>query len=500
MNSSKYPIKNSPFDLKYLRKWPAKTLTTAPEFCSVDLRDGNQSIPVPMNFSQKLRMFNILKNIGFKRIELGYPSSSETEYNFIRHLIEHGLTEDITCAVLVPCIKSHIDIAVQCMDGNKNTIFHLYNSTSPIQRQYVFGKSAQETVDLAVQHVDYLSKKVGPSATLQYSPESFTATEPEFSAQICNAVIESWKGRIIINLPSTVELFSPNIFADYVEYMKNNLIGEYTLSVHPHNDRGTAVASAELAVLAGANIVEGTLFGNGERAGNCDILTLALNYHTSGIDCGLDFSDLDVIEEAYKECTGMTIHSRHPYAGGFYFTSFSGTHQDAINKTVNSNLDKWEIPYLPIDPVDLGRTINIRINAQSGKGGIDYILKTYYNIHLPKELLINFGKYVKSESDKTMLTEMNPDDIIKLLETFVDVNYVISAYQKRCCLNSNTLHVLTTNHNINIEEYIQYSLGQDSNSKALTIMKIDGIYYLCVADSVELSAITCAALSISENC
>jgi 2-isopropylmalate synthase len=487
MNNSQYKNNSIPFTT--IRKWPNNTITVAPKWCSVDLRDGNQSLPVPMNFDKKLKMFNMLKYVGFRQIEIGYPSASKAEFDFIKNITDFGATDGIECKVLVPCINSHIDTAISCLKTNKNNIFHLYNSTSPIQREHVFNKSKKEIIKLAVDSVHYLFDNTDNTTILQYSPESFTATELEFSAEICNAVIDAWQKRnIIINLPSTVEIFTPNIFADYVEYMKNVLPSTVELAIHTHNDRGTAVASAEMAILAGASIVEGTLFGNGERAGNCDIVNMALNIHTSGIDCKLDFSDMNSIEEMFHDCTGMNIHERHPYVGSLYLTAFSGTHQDAINKTIKLSNTKWEIPYLPINPKDIGKDFNIRVNSQSGKGGISFILQHYFNIMLPQEILKNFANYIKnviSANEET--TDLNPEKIINYLRDFIEVGLI----EDSDVSEFNSLNEMINITNINITEYYQYSLGHNSNSDALTIMSIAGSYYMYVDSTVENSAKKC---------
>lgn len=396
------------------RSWPSKRIEKAPVWCSVDLRDGNQALRNPMTPTQKIAFFELLLEIGFKEIEISFPSASKTDFEFTRTLISEGyIPEDVTIQVLTQARKHLIDKTFEAIGDARRCIVHLYNSTSPAQREIVFRKTPMQIIALAVDGVKMIRDKVSEvncDITLEYSPESFSQTEHSFASDICNAVIEAWvpdeKQKIIINLPSTVEVSTANVFADQIEYMSRNIIfsENVILSVHTHNDRGCAVAAAELAQLAGATRVEGTLYGNGERTGNADIITLALNCYAQGIDPGLSFTDLSRIESVYRECTGMAISPRHPYAGELVFTAFSGSHQDAISKGLARYKETggyWNIPYLPIDPQDIGRDYEsvIRINSQSGKGGTAYILKQYYGLHVPKELHPEIGAVIQMTTD-----------------------------------------------------------------------------------------------------
>lgn len=404
------PIKS--IDL-HQRSWPSKRIEKAPVWCSVDLRDGNQALRNPMTPTQKIKFFKMLLEIGFKEIEISFPSASRTDFEFTRTLISEGyIPDDVTIQVLTQARKHLIDKTFQAIGDARRCIVHLYNSTSPAQREIVFRKTPQQIIALAVDGVKMIrgrASEVNCDITLEYSPESFSQTELSFASDICNAVIEAWapdeKQKIIINLPSTVEVSTANVFADQIEYMSRNIPSENViLSVHTHNDRGCAVAAAELAQLAGAHRVEGTLFGNGERTGNADIIALALNCYAQGIDPGLSFTDISKIESVYRECTGLPVSPRHPYAGELVFTAFSGSHQDAISKGLASYKETggyWNIPYLPIDPKDIGRDYEsvIRINSQSGKGGTAYILKQYFGLHIPKELHPEIGAVIQKATD-----------------------------------------------------------------------------------------------------
>src|SRR5436190_1822838 len=399
------------------RQWPSRTLTKAPAWCSVDLRDGNQALAVPMNVSQKLELFQALVKCGFKEIEVGFPSASNTEFTFNRRLIEENRApDDVRLQVLVQAREDLIERTVQSLVGAKRAIIHLYNSTSPAQRRVVFGKSKEEVKAIAVQGAQWIKDRLprlkGAEVMLQYSPESFSATEHEFAKEISEAVMDVWQPtpqhKMILNLPDTVEVAMPNVYADQIEWMCRNIKNRDSLiiSLHTHNDRCTGVAATELGLLAGADRVEGTLFGNGERTGNLDIVTLALNLYMHGIDPRLDFSDLDGIIEVYERCTGMTVPPRQPYAGELVFTAFSGSHQDAIRKGLaewSSNGRKsWDVPYLTIDPADIGREYRevIRVNSQSGKGGVAYLLESEFGIELPKELQREFGPIANNEVDR----------------------------------------------------------------------------------------------------
>lgn len=397
--------------------WTKKTaIEKPPIWCSVDLRDGNQALIIPMSLDEKLEFFQLLCKIGFKEIEVGFPAASETEYEFCRALIERNLIpDDVTIQVLTQSREHIIAKTFQALEGAKKAVVHLYNSTSVAQREQVFRRSKQEIIDIAVTGAklckSYREKAKG-KITFEYSPESFTGTEPEFAAEICNAVLDIWQptaeDKVIINLPVTVENSMPHVYANQVEYMCKNLNGRenVVISLHPHNDRGCAVADSEMGLLAGGDRIEGTLFGNGERTGNVDIVTLALNMFSQGVDPQLDFSNLPEITSVYERVTRMKVSERQPYSGQLVFAAFSGSHQDAIAKgmkyRVEKQTDTWTVPYLPIDPADVGRVYEadvIRINSQSGKGGIGYILETQFKLVLPPKMREQFGYHVKSISD-----------------------------------------------------------------------------------------------------
>lgn len=417
-----YPTMNIPN-----RKWPNNIITKAPIWCSVDLRDGNQALETPMSLEQKIEFFNFLVKIGFKEIEVGFPAASDTEYQFTRALIENNLIpDDVTIQVLTQSREHIIDKTFEALRGVKKAIVHLYNSTSSLQRDVVFKKSKEEVTELAVfgaKLVKQYAQKENPNAYLfEYSPESFTGTEPDYAIEICNAVIDIWQPtedrKVIINLPSTVEMSTPNVYADEIEYVGSHLKyrENIILSLHTHNDRGCAVAASELGIMAGADRIEGTLFGNGERTGNADIVTIGLNMFSQGVDPKLDFSNINEIREIYEQNTKMEISKRHPYAGDLVYTAFSGSHQDAIKKGMDrynkEDINYWEIPYLPIDPMDVGRSYDpiIRINSQSGKGGVSYILERDYGLKLPKAMQQHFSKTITKISDETH-SELSPDMI-----------------------------------------------------------------------------------------
>ncbi len=431
------------------REWPSKRLEKAPIWCSVDLRDGNQALEIPMNLSQKLQFFQFLVDIGFKTIEIGFPAASETEFEFSRYLIDNNLIpDDVAIQVLTQSREHIIERTFEALRGAPQAVVHLYNSTSTLQRDVVFGFGKKECIDLAVSGARMIREHVEKDTSktrwiMEYSPESFSATEPDFAVEICDAVLDIWQptkeNRAIINLPNTVEMASANIFADQVEYYcKNTKWREQTIvSVHTHNDRGTAVAATELGILAGADRVEGTLFGNGERTGNADILTIGMNLFMHGIDPELDFSDIDRIVAVYEECMGLKVPPRHPWAGRLVFTAFSGSHQDAIKKglvKMKGHPDRWEVPYLPIDPKDVGRSYDpiIRINSQSGKGGVSYVLETNFGLYLPKSFQKDFGAICTFVSDSKQ-AELLPSEIFKLFDdTYVNVKipYELRAYRE----------------------------------------------------------------------
>ena len=417
MKTNKY-IPFTPVNLPD-RQWPAKTITKAPVWCSVDLRDGNQALIDPMNLEEKLEMFQMLVDIGIKEIEVGFPSASETEYEILRTLIEGNyIPDDVTVQVLVQSREHLIKKTFEAVKGAKNVIIHFYNSTSTLQRKVVFKKDMDGIIDIAVNGaklIKKLSDELMETSDIhiryEYSPESFSGTEPDYAVEICERVLEELgatpENPVILNLPSTVEGSTPNGYADQIEYFCRHLKGRDSaiISLHPHNDRGTAVAAAELGLLAGADRIEGTLFGNGERTGNVDIVTLALNMYTQDVDCKLDFSDINKIREVYERTTKMKVGPRQPYAGELVFTAFSGSHQDAINKGKaymdETHSDHWEIPYLPIDPADVGREYEpiIRINSQSGKGGAAFVMQEY-GFKMPKAMHPEFGAVVQAACEK----------------------------------------------------------------------------------------------------
>ena len=419
------------------RAWTGKDcIDTAPLWCSVDLRDGNQALVVPMSLEEKLKFFRLLVDIGFKEIEVGFPAASDTEYRFIRTLIEKDMIpEDVTIQVLTQAREHIIRKTFDAVRGARKAIVHLYNSTSPVQRDYVFGKSKEEILQIAVsgaELIERLRQEEDGNIRYEYSPESFTATEPEYALEVCNAVLDVWRpsadNRVIINLPSTVQLSMPHVYASQIEYMSRHLKyrEHVVLSLHPHNDRGTGVADAELGVLAGAQRIEGTLFGNGERTGNVDIITLAMNLYSHGVDCGLDLEKLDHICETYEKCTGMKVEERRPYTGALVFAAFSGSHQDAIAKCIKhmeeSGSGIWEVPYLPIDPADIGRSYDtnvIRINSQSGKGGVEFVLEQHYGLRLPVRMREAMGYAAKEVSD-TLHKELTPEEVFDVFVSWFE--------------------------------------------------------------------------------
>jgi len=420
------------------RQWPGRVITEPPIWCSVDLRDGNQALIEPMNPARKRRMFKTLVDMGFKEIEVGFPAASQTDFDFVRQLIEEDLIpEDVTIQVLTQARDHLIDRTFESIEGSRRAIVHLYNSTSTVQRRVVFNMDRAGIVDIAVKGAerirDLAAQMQGTQIVHQYSPESFTGTELDFAKEICEAVMDVWQptpdNKTIINLPATVEMATPNIYADQIEWIHRNIArrDSMILSLHPHNDRGTGVAAAELGVMAGADRIEGTLFGNGERTGNVDLVTLGLNLFTQGIDPGIDFSDIDGVREVAEYCNQLPVHPRHPYAGDLVYTAFSGSHQDAIKKGMTavkqSNSGQWDVPYLPIDPMDVGRSYEavVRINSQSGKGGIAYILHSEYGLDLPRKLQIAFSQKVQEQTD-TSGKEITAQEIWNLFEQ----NYLAS--------------------------------------------------------------------------
>lgn len=485
VNASRYtrqffPVKNP------TRKWLDKTyIEKPPIWCSVDLRDGNQSLIVPMSLEQKLDFFKLLVELGFKEIEVGFPAASETEYTFLRTLIENDMIpDDVTVQVLTQSREHIIRKTFEALKGCKNAIVHLYNSTSLAQREQVFKKSKEEILKIAVDGAilfENIAKEMGINYRYEYSPESFTGTEPEYALEVCNAVLDVWKPtpdrKAIINLPVTVELSSPHVYADQVEYMCDNLKyrDSVVVSLHPHNDRGCAVADSELGILAGADRIEGTLFGNGERTGNVDIVTLAMNMYAQGIDPQLDFSNMPNIVSVYERNTGMTVYDRQPYAGKLVFAAFSGSHQDAIAKGMqyrtDNNCDTWTVPYLPIDPGDVGRqyeTDVIRINSQSGKGGIGYLLEHQFGYDLPKKMREDVGYTVKSISDHAH-AELSPDEVLRAFtDNYININTPIKLIDYHFFRSESIKVMLTVEMNGETKEVIANGNGRlDAVSNAV---------------------------------
>tara|TARA_Y100001970_G_scaffold290274_1_gene423456 strand:+ start:110005 stop:111687 length:1683 start_codon:yes stop_codon:yes gene_type:complete len=425
-----------PIELKE-RQWPTRMITDTPVWCSVDLRDGNQALIEPMGEGRKLRMFKMLVDIGFKEIEVGFPSASQTDFDFVRKIINENLVpQDVTIQALTQARPELIKRTYESLEGSHRAIVHVYNSTSTLQRRVVFNSNKEGVKRIATDGAkevrDYSERYPDTDWIFEYSPESFTGTELSYAVEVCNAVNEVWEPskdkKTIINLPATVEMSSPNIYADQIEWVCKNIENRENIiiSLHPHNDRGTAVAATELGIMAGADRIEGTLFGNGERTGNVDLVTLALNMFTQGVDPGLDFSDINPIMRETEYCNQLPVHPRHPYAGDLVFTAFSGSHQDAIKKGLkelrNSNQEIWEVPYLPIDPQDVGRNYEavIRINSQSGKGGVAYLLEKDHGLSMPRRLQIEFSQIVQKIADETG-KEISASDIWKIFqETYFD--------------------------------------------------------------------------------
>ncbi|MEC4812928.1 MAG: 2-isopropylmalate synthase [Scytonema sp. PMC 1069.18] len=499
------------------RTWASKTITHPPIWLSTDLRDGNQALIEPMDVTRKLRMFNLLLDIGFKEIEIAFPSASQTDFDFVRYLIEnHLVPDDVTIQVLTPARENLIRRTFESLKGAKQAIVHLYNATSPVFRRVVFGLDRIATINLAVSSAklfnELATEQPSTKWRFQYSPETFTATELDFAKDICDAVIDVWQPTLeckaIVNLPATVEVATPNVFADQVEWMHRNLAqrDRLIISVHPHNDRGCAIAAAELAQMAGAERVEGCLLGNGERTGNVDLITLALNLYTQGIHPGLDFSNINEVARTVEHCNQLPVHPRHPYVGDLVFTAFSGSHQDAIKKgfAVQKPEDIWDIPYLPIDPADLGRAYEsvIRVNSQSGKGGISFLLERDYDILLPRRLQIEFSQIVQKEMDTTG-KEMTSEDLWRLFnEEYLQIDSPLklishSLYEDR---ENGELQVLSAKlqsnekligisgcgngpidafinalgFDIRVHSYEERSLSKGSNASAIAYIEIAG--------------------------
>ena len=461
MDTSKYAIGYYPAPGNHF-KWVHKDhIEKAPQWCSVDLRDGNQSLVIPMSLEEKLEFYHMLLRIGFKEIEVGFPAASETEYEFLRTLIEnHMIPGDVSVQVLTQCREHIIRRTFEACKGAPNAIIHFYNSTSVAQREQVFRKSKKEVKQIAVEGarlVKKLAAEYEGNFRFEYSPESFTGTEPEYALEVCNAVLDVLEpgpdNNVIINLPVTVEMSLPHVYASQIEYMSENLkYREYvTVSLHPHNDRGTGVADTELALLAGADRVEGTLFGNGERTGNVDVITLAMNMYSHGVDPELDFTDMPAICKTYEECTRMHVYERSPYAGSLVFAAFSGSHQDAIAKGMawrkEKNLHQWTVPYLPVDPQDISRTYDadvIRVNSQSGKGGIGYLLEQAYGYILPPKMREHLSYQCKSVSDHDH-RELKAEDVLAIfMDHYLNVNHPLAISSLHFTQNAEGVDAIVT--------------------------------------------------------
>lgn len=502
------------------RTWPDKEITHAPAWVSVDLRDGNQALVEPMNVDEKMEMYELLLKLGFKEIEVGFPAASQIEFDFLRKLVEeHKIPDDVKIQVLSQCRQELIDRTFEAIQGVPNVIFHIYNSTSTLQRDVVFHKNEDEIIQIAVDGTRMVKEglhKYDGNLQLEYSPESFTGTEPEFAVRICNAVLKEWDhatdNKVILNLPATVEMNTPNVYADQIEYCsthfddRDNVI----VSVHPHNDRGTGIACTELALLAGAERVEGTLLGNGERTGNIDILTVAYNMFSQGIDPKLNIENINEIIEVFERCCKMPVDPRHPYAGKLVFTAFSGSHQDAINKGVQAMKERkskiWQVPYLPIDPSDIGREYEpvVRINSQSGKGGVAFVMDQVYGYKLPKKMQREFADVIQYMSEKEG-GEIKPETIMKAFKkeyleikdpfelVYVDIDDSLSDEDTNISLdfkyNGESFHSEASGNgpidalktairqcvpqvDFTVNDYSEHSLGIGSHAKAAAYIEI----------------------------
>ena len=501
------------------REWPNKQIQKAPMWCSVDLRDGNQALIEPMTVEEKVEMFNLLVKLGFKEIEVGFPSASQIEFDFMRELVDRNLIpDDVTVQVLVQCREHLIQRTFEALEGVKRAIVHIYNSTSTLQRDVVFNKGKEEIKQIAIEGTKLVKsfvKDFPGHITLEYSPESFTGTELDYALEICTVVQETWGATkeepIIINLPATVEMTTPNVYADQIEWMHKNFKDRESiiLSIHPHNDRGTGVAATELALLAGADRVEGTLFGNGERTGNLDILTVAYNMFSQGINPELDLTNIVEIQEVYERCCKMEVPMRHPYAGKLVFTAFSGSHQDAINKGVRAmkerHQDWWEVPYLPIDPSDVGREYEpiVRINSQSGKGGVAFVMDSEFGFKLPKAKHKEFADVIQKIAEKqgevapATIMEVFEQEYLKLKtpyeflraraedhgdrDTKVELSFNYQGETREVeAVGNGPLDAVkqavqeTTGANVKIMDYTQHALGEGSHAKAAA--------YICMQD------------------
>ena len=505
----------APIDLPD-RQWPSRVLNAAPRWCSVDLRDGNQALIDPMNVDEKLRLWDLLLEVGFAEIEVGFPAASQPDFDFIRRIIdEDRIPEGVSIQVLCQAREELIERTVEALQGAPSVIFHLYNSTSELQRRVVFDMDRSGIVDLAVAGTELVKKGLAnfdSQVTFEYSPESFTGTELDFAVEICTAVSDTWgatpEDPMIINLPSTVEMSTPNIYADQIEWFCRNFPRRdaAVISLHTHNDRGTGVAATELGLMAGADRVEGTLFGNGERTGNCDVVTVAMNMFSQGVDPTLDFREMPRIRRTVEEINKLAVGERHPYAGELVFTAFSGSHQDAIRKGMSKvDLEAWEVPYLPIDPADVGSSYKeaVRVNSQSGKGGIGFLLEEHYGVSLPREILVEFSSEVQNLTER-LDREVKTDEIFDhLLATYsssqgpyklLDYDLLGSKEADQRCVARveisdsvvtidgegsgpieafvNAL-VTTLNEPIEVQDYREHSLGTGSDAQAISIVGIN---------------------------
>jgi 2-isopropylmalate synthase len=515
------------------RQWPSAVLIEAPRWCSVDLRDGNQALIDPMNVDEKMRLWELLLEIGFSEIEVGFPAASQPDFDFIRRIIdEDRIPDGVAVQVLCQARAELIERTVEALDGAKSVIFHLYNSTSELQRRVVFGMDRQGIVDLAVKGTEIVRQGLDgfdADVTFEYSPESFTGTELDFAVDICTAVSDTWgatpQAPMIINLPSTVEMSTPNIYADQIEWFINEFPrrDSAVISLHTHNDRGTGVAATELGLMAGADRVEGTLFGNGERTGNCDVVTVAMNLFSQGVDPNLDFRGMPKVREVVEAVNKLPVGARHPYAGELVFTAFSGSHQDAIRKGI-SKVDRasWEVPYLPIDPADVGSSYKetVRVNSQSGKGGIGFLLEEHYGINLPREILVEFSSEVQQLTE-SLDREIKTEEIFdKLIATYsdesgpyrlLDFDLLSGKNQDQRCIarvevsdNLVTVDgegsgpieafvnamVQTLNEPISVEDYHEHALDTGSNAQAICILAIESESERCYGIGISRNTIT----------
>ena len=522
------------------RTWPAATLARAPRWCSVDLRDGNQALIDPMDVDEKIRMWELLLAVGFSEIEVGFPAASQPDFDFIRRIIdEDRIPDHVAIQVLCQARPELIERTVEALDGARNVIFHLYNSTSALQRRVVFRLGREGIIKLAVDGTrlvrEGLSALSGANITYEYSPESFTGTELDFAVDICGAVAETWgataEDRIIVNLPSTVEMATPNVYADQIEWFCRNFPARdsVVVSLHTHNDRGTGVAATELALMAGAERVEGTLFGNGERTGNCDIVTVAMNLFSQGVDPELDFRDMPRIRETVEAINKLPVHERHPYAGDLVFTAFSGSHQDAIRKGMAEvGDDTWEVPYLPINPADVGSSYKetVRVNSQSGKGGVGFILEEHYGVPLPREMLVEFSRHVQGMTER-FGREVRAQEIFQaLIDEYLceDGPYRLIDYDltqgedggQRCEavveVSDNAMHidgqgsgpieafvngmVDTLNEPLNIIDYREIALSTGKDAAALCLLAIDNGEERCFGIGMSRNTITASLSAI----